>query len=160
MVRLATMLTGSEAAGSDAVHEAFIKMHRKWDRIDNHGAYLRRAVVNECNSMHRRRKVEKKHQPQPKPPSLPAEIDETWNAVQALPSRQRTVVVLRFYEDLTVNQIAEVMNVADGTVKSQLHKALASLRKNLSDQLDPTPGSRNPGATNLTTGNGAKEAQS
>jgi RNA polymerase sigma factor (sigma-70 family) len=67
-------------------------------------------------------------------PDVVAERDRTLRAVMALPVRRRAIVVLRFYEDLSLRQIATVLDVSEGTVKSQLSRALEQLRAQLEDQ--------------------------
>ena len=69
----------------------------------------------------------------PVPDNGPIDRDATWQAIRALPPRQRAVVVLRYYEDLTESEIAEVLGISRGTVKSQAHDALHTLRTRLPD---------------------------
>jgi RNA polymerase sigma factor (sigma-70 family) len=134
MVRLAHLLTGSNAVAQDIVHDAFLKVAPHLDRLDNPSAYLRLAVVNESRQWFRHRTVEDRHARAERPGEvmvLPPELDEMWEALGVLSDRQRTVVVLRFYEDLSIRQIAEVTSWRPGTVKSHLHRALRVLREQL-----------------------------
>lgn len=129
MVRLAHLLTGSVPTAEDLVHEAFVRVYEHLDGIDEPGAYLRRTVVNLASSHHRRRGVEarwKERQPPPTP-ELPPDLDETWQALGSLPEAQRTALVLRFYLDLKVDDVAAVLGIPSGTVKSQIHRGLAAL---------------------------------
>ena len=131
MVRLAHLLTGSVAVAEDVVQDAFIRIHPFMDRLDQPGAYLRRTVVNLCNSHHRRLGVEDRfasRQPPPDP-TWPPEVDEMWRSLDRLPSRQRAALVLRFYLDLRVDDISAWLDVPAGTVKSDLHRGLAALSK-------------------------------
>jgi RNA polymerase sigma factor (sigma-70 family) len=102
----------------------------RWPTIAEPSAYLRRAVVNRANDVHRRSagpvpaltRVESTGEPH---------VDETWNVVRALPTTQRAVVVLRFYGDLSLTEIASVLGRPDSTVRSDLRRALLRLRKAL-----------------------------
>lgn len=129
MVRLAHLLTGSVPVAEDLVQEAFIRLFDRLDGLEQPGAYLRRTVVNLANSHHRRRGVEDRWRQRQGPPvaTLPPELDETWQALAALPDAQRTALVLRFYLDLKVDDIAAVLEIPTGTVKSQIHRGLAAL---------------------------------
>lgn len=136
MVRLAHLITGSNAVAEDLVQEAFVGLRRHWDHVDNPGGYLRISVVNLARAHLRRRGVEQRHSgtidPAEHTVTGDPEIDDTWTALCRLPARQRAVVVLRFYEDLPYDQIAEILGCRLGTVKSSLHRALSRLRKELS----------------------------
>ena len=132
MVRLARLMTGSSALAEEIVQEAFLKMHtaREWPR--NPDGYLRTAVANLARSQLRRRRLEERTPSAHESVSFDPEIDETWAAVCRLPFRQRAVLALRFYEDLSEAEIARVLECRPGTVKSTLHRALAKLRRELS----------------------------
>lgn len=134
MVRLAYVITGSTAVAEEVVQEAFLRARPAWARIDNPGGYMRTAVVNLARGHVRRRHVERRHAAANPPPATTGdpEVDETWAAVRRLPERQQAVLALRFYEDLSVPQIADVLGLRPGTVKSTLHRAVAALRKELS----------------------------
>lgn len=129
MVRLAYAIVYDRSAAEDVVHEAFIKVARSWHRIDKPEPYLRRAVVNESISRLRRRRREDARRLDPPAPVLPPELDETWRALERLPVNQRTALALRYYADLTVDQVALTMDVPPGTVKSLIHRGLASLKE-------------------------------
>jgi len=131
MVRVAVLLLGSRTMAEEAVQDAFVKVAERLEVVEHPRAYLRRTVVNECRQRQRRLAVEERYRPPPAHPALPPEIDETWQAVMRLAPRRRTAVVLRFYEDLTIDQIAEIMDARPGTVSSLLNRALASLRQEL-----------------------------
>ena len=162
LLRLAHLLTGSAQDADDLVQTALVRTCGAWPRIRNQGdpdAYVRRVLVNARNSWWSRR---------PKDSPLDAyrdpgvwrgdaldERDAMWRALAGLPRRQRAVLVLRYYEDLTEAEIAEVLGCSTGTVKSQAHKALAKLRDHpgLADAA-PTPPSKSHAAepVNLAAG--------
>ena len=128
MVRLAYLLTGSEAIAEELVQDAFVAVHRSWDRAEHPPAYLRAAVVNGCRSWGRRRSLEQLRQPRPAEPAG-LEADELWDVLQTLPARQRSAVVLRFYEDLPDEAIAEILGCKVTTVRTSIFRALEKLRQ-------------------------------
>jgi RNA polymerase sigma factor (sigma-70 family) len=107
LVRLAFLLTGERDAAEDLVHSVFAEAHDRWHKIDRPVPYLRRALVSRAIDHQRRRARALPAEPE-RLVTAP-ELDETWHAVQRLTSRQRTIVVLRFYLDLSTEQIAEVL---------------------------------------------------
>lgn len=131
MVRLAFLMVGSTTVAEDLVQDAFARMHRPWDTIEHPKAYLRTSVVNACRSHLRRLALERayKRNPSVVAESVPAEADELFDTLAALPARQRAALVLRFYEDLSEADIAVALGCRPGTVKSLLHRGLAELRK-------------------------------
>lgn len=129
MVRLALLLTGSNAVAEELVQDAFVRLHHRWATLDEPRAYLRTAVVNGCRSHHRRRFLERSRGPAPPPASVTAEVDELWDAIAALPYRQRAVIVMKFYADMAEADIAAALGCRAGTVKSLTSRALAHLRK-------------------------------
>jgi len=136
MVRLAHLLTGSQATAEDVVQDAFVRLGPVLDTVDNAGAYLRRTVVNLCTSHHRRHGVEQRWLARQPPPDrqldLPPELDETWRLLARLSDRQRHALVLRFYLDLRVEDIADLLGAPVGTIKSALHRGLAALSTEVS----------------------------
>jgi RNA polymerase sigma-70 factor (sigma-E family) len=134
MVRLAHLIVGSNALAEEVVQEAFVRLRDRWDGLDNPGGYLRSMVVNAAREQLRRRGVEQRYATTLARDHLVTgdrEIDETWTAVCRLPERQRAVLALRFYEDLPEAEIAEILGCRVGTVKSNLHRALQRLRREL-----------------------------
>src|SRR5262245_56275826 len=132
MVRLAYLLTGSEETARDLVHDCYLRLHAKWGRLDVPAAYLRKAVVNACNSHHRALRRQRDHDARTQPPtSVDLDADEMADAIAALPYRQRAAIVLRFWHDCTAAEIADALGCRPGTVGSLIHRALAELRKAL-----------------------------
>lgn len=130
LVRLAHLLTGLPGVAEELAQEALLAVHQRWSDLDNPGGYARRALVNMTRSHHRRRMREDRHQRAERPGvALPPEVDSMWAAICDLPSRQRDVIVLRFYEDLSLSDIADILDRPLGTVKSSLHRALARLKE-------------------------------
>ena len=136
VLRWAHLLTGDRGRAEDLVQHAFAATYRHWRRIEPAGAeaYVRRAVLNAHLSWWRR--GWRAEQPVAEPPEragpdLTGGVDERdamWSALAELPPRQRAVLVLRYYEDLPEAEIARVLDIAPGTVKSQAAKGIARLR--------------------------------
>ena len=133
LVRLAHLITGSNGVAEELVHDAFIAAWRRWDKISDPPGYLYRSVVNRSRSLLRRRAIESRLRDGHLSVVLPPEIDGVWGALSRIPPRRRTALVLRYYEDLSVAQIAKLMNARPGTVRSLIHRAHESLRKELGD---------------------------
>ncbi|CAM5442146.1 MULTISPECIES: SigE family RNA polymerase sigma factor [Streptomyces] len=141
LLRTARSLTANPSDAEDLLQTALTKTFVAWERIEDHRAldgYVRRALLNTRTSQWRKRKVdefacEEIPEPDPVPAPDPAEAqvlrDAMWRAVLRLPARQRAMVVLRYYEDLSEAQTAEVLGVSVGTVKSAVSRALAKLRE-------------------------------
>jgi RNA polymerase sigma-70 factor (sigma-E family) len=127
MVRYADLLVGSIEMAEEITQEAFLMVRRSWHRVEHPKAYLRTTVTNLCRSHHRRHAMEVQRRPAP-PDHAVLGADEMYDAIATLPFRQRAVVVLRFYEDLPVGEIADLLGCPNGTVASSLHRALARLR--------------------------------
>jgi RNA polymerase sigma-70 factor (sigma-E family) len=142
LLRTARSLTANPNDAEDLLQTALAKTYVAWERIEDHRAldgYVRRALVNTRTSQWRKRKVDEymcDELPEPEPltgRNDPAEQqalhDAMWQAVVKLPARQRAMVVLRYYEDLSEAQTAEVLGVSVGTVKSAVSRALGKLRE-------------------------------
>ena len=145
--RTAHLLTGDVHSAQDLVQNTLAKLYLAWDRIrtsDSIDAYARRVLVNEHRSAWRRPMSRREHVTDvvPDRPAGGPEYDDSreavWRFVCSLPPKQRTVVVLRFYEQLTEAEIAELMGISVGTVKSQSSRAIASLRAQLPDHPEIT----------------------
>ncbi|KAA1418350.1 SigE family RNA polymerase sigma factor [Mumia zhuanghuii] len=145
LYRTAYLLLADHGHAEDLVQTALAKVYLHWGRIrdaDATHAYARTVVVNTANSWFRRRgwNAETVVDAVPEHPLEPVDTDTslTLEALRRLPDRQRAVVVLRFYEDLSVEQTADALNISTGTVKSQTSHALAKLRALLGDSITPT----------------------
>lgn len=141
--RTAYLMVGDAGLAQDVVQEALIRAWTAWPRLRNPGAvegYTRRAITTIAIDWSRKRSSSERpsddlpDHPQDAPQAGVADREWLWQAVQALPTRQRAAIVLRFYSDLTEAQTADAMDCAVGTVKSQVHAALRNLR----EQLGPT----------------------
>jgi RNA polymerase sigma-70 factor (sigma-E family) len=134
--RTAYLLTGDHHRAEELVQSALVRTAPHWHRVIRGGnpeGYVRRAMINEQASFWRRRR--------PTTAAIPERsngVDEPAQAVErlamaaalaALPARQRAVVVLRFYHDYSIDEVAEVLGCSPGTVKSQAHHALKRLRE-------------------------------
>jgi RNA polymerase sigma-70 factor (sigma-E family) len=137
LLRAAMVLTTDRAEAEDLLQSALAKTYLAWDRINDRAAvdgYVRRAMVNTQISWWRRRKLEV--YPTDVLPDQPVD-DHTWRselhdvlgrALDRLPKRQRLAVMLRYYEDMSEAEIADVLGVSVGTVKSTVSRAMAKLR--------------------------------
>jgi RNA polymerase sigma-70 factor (sigma-E family) len=145
---LGLLLTGSRGEAEELAQEALVRTWWRWRlvrRPEDPGRYARRVLVNRRRSLLRRAAVEARSraQAQARPEELVVPADDEralvlWQAVQTLPARQRAVLVLRFREDLTEAEVARLLGLPLGTVKSLGHRALARLRERLgSPSLDP-----------------------
>jgi RNA polymerase sigma-70 factor (sigma-E family) len=131
MVRVAYLLVGSEPVAEEIVQDAFAKVYVRWGQIDNHGGFLRQCVVNGAKSSLRRRSLERRKVQLIVDEGTPPAGRELLDALAELPLGWRSVVVLRFYEGMTQEEIAEALGMRLGTVKSSLHRGLARLREAL-----------------------------
>lgn len=131
MVRLATLLLGNEAEAEEAVQDALAIVHERWATLTRPGGYLRQCVVNRCADILRHRDVARRLRRRAVMPSEPAhlETDHLLDALATLAPKRRAAVVLRYYEGCSEAEIAAVLRVRPGTVKSMLHRALAQLRE-------------------------------
>lgn len=131
LLRLAYLMSGSHEVSEDAVQTAFVSAHDRWDQIENPLPYLKRAVVNLVKDGQRRRFRLLAKAPEQPSVVLPPEIDETWAQLARLPWVQRAVVVLHYYEDLPLTEVAAVLDRPASTVRSDHRRALDKLRKAL-----------------------------
>lgn len=130
LIRLGFLLTGSQHEAEDLVQTAFAAAQPRWSEIDQPVAYLRQVIVNRAKDAQRRA-----FRAPPSPPEAIThidEIDETFAAILELSEMQRAVVVLHFYEDLSLVDIATILDRSASTVRSDLNRALTHLRKAVS----------------------------
>ena len=135
MVQLAVAMVDDRGRASEIVQDAFERLYLRWDRVGDRVAYVRTAVVNGCRSELRRRAVMRRHPPAPPATAaMPERNDELIRAVRRLGARQRIALTLRFYGDLTMDDIAAAMGVRPGTARSLVSRGLADLRKALAEE--------------------------
>ena len=148
LLRTAYLLTGDVHAAEDLVQTALAKLYLAWDRVaeaPSIDAYARKVLVNEHTSAWRRLWRHREVVSDTSAHDVPVRGEEydgvsaaLWGAVRRLPERQRAVVVLRYYEQLSERETAEALGVSLGTVKSQTSRALGALRAHLGDRDDLT----------------------
>ncbi len=148
LVRLAVLLLGDVGRAEEVVQDSFVAIYRSWDRLTvaDAPAYLRTTVVNRSRSVLRHLSVVAKH-----PPEIP--VDEPGadhdvvrgaqrrvviDAMARLPRRQREVMALRYYLDLSEREIAETLGISPGAVKSHASRGADALRRALSPLLEET----------------------
>jgi RNA polymerase sigma-70 factor (sigma-E family) len=143
LFRTAFLLTGDQRAAEDLLQDALLRVWSRWSRVraaEHPLAYARRILVTTSVSRWRatRRRISGERlvaePPDTASTSQPSRDDELWQAVLSLPPRQRAVMVLGYYEDLTDADTADVLGCTVGTVKSQRAKALRSLRVQLAEE--------------------------
>jgi RNA polymerase sigma-70 factor (sigma-E family) len=147
LVRLATLVVGDVGVAEQLAQDAFVRLHLRWGglrNLDKAPAYLRSAVLNGARSHLRRRKVSDRYDDRRtvEPPMVTpeaaalgrAEQERVLAALRRLPERQREAVVLRYYLDLPEAEIAAAMGVSGGSVKTHLHRGLASLAAHLGEE--------------------------
>ena len=132
--QLAMFLVGEAELASDLAQEAFLRAYRSWGRIrrKDPGPYVRRALVNLCKNTYRRKALEHKQwSPPPAAASPTANVDESmrvYGALSELSPMRRAAVLLRYYEDMSDEQIANVLDRPLGTVKSDIRRSLQQLK--------------------------------
>jgi RNA polymerase sigma factor (sigma-70 family) len=143
LVRLAYLMTGSQVTAEDLVQDTFIRVMARLEPDASPGAYLRRSVINACWSYHRRAWREVRPgddrldsvagRAGPGRAGGPARDEggdvDMWDALDHLAPRRRTILVMRYYLDMTEAEVAALLGCRVGTVKSTTHRALADLRK-------------------------------
>lgn len=146
LLRTAYLLAGDRHTAEDLVQTAFAKLYLSWDKVQQQGSidgYVRRILVNEHNSLWRRAWKRREFATEQMPDRMQHdEYDggagrELWDLVQTLPKKARAVVVLRYYEELSEAETADVLGISVGTVKSQASRALATLRDRAPQSMNP-----------------------
>ncbi|CAA9250587.1 MAG: hypothetical protein AVDCRST_MAG41-1878 [uncultured Corynebacteriales bacterium] len=142
LLRTGYLLTGDAAAAEDLVQSALAKTWRHWRRVaamGNPDAYVRRVMLNERRSWWRRTGAREQlvgvppERPGPDEAVAHADRDRVWRAMSRMPPRMRAVLVLRYWDDLSEAEIADVLGCSTGTVKSQASRRL----RRLADLLEP-----------------------
>ena len=144
LVRLAVLLVDDQESAEDVVQDVFARLQQGW-RLDDQNkalAYLQRAVVNGCRSTLRRRRTARLYVvPHEAPPPGPDDVTvlaeehrEVLAALQRLTTRQREVLVLRYWSDLPEHEIAATLGISRGTVKSTASRALDALERILEER--------------------------
>ncbi len=141
LLRTAYVLTGDRHTAEDLVQTAFAKLYLSWDKVQRRESidgYVRRILVNEHNSLWRRPWKRRETTVSELPTDVATEPAagrdrELWDFVQTLPRKQRVVIVLRYYEELSEAETAAALGVSVGTVKSQSSRALATMRARVSE---------------------------
>lgn len=142
LVRLSVLLVGDVETAEEVVQDAFVAMHGRWRSLrepDKAVAYLRQSVVNRSRSALRRRGVRARHLPEPPADAPGADLAaltaerraQVLDSLARLPGRQREVLVLRYYLDLSEAEIAGTLGISRGAVKSHASRGAAALRDQL-----------------------------
>jgi RNA polymerase sigma-70 factor (sigma-E family) len=145
LLRLAVLLTDDTGTAEDVVQDAFLALQRRWHAVDPAAAagYLRTSVVNGVRTLPRRRSVARRHLHLAGPEDVPSadlavllteDQREVVEALRTLPRRQREVLVLRYWSELSEAEIAAALGIARGTVKSTASRGLTALQKQLGDR--------------------------
>lgn len=153
LFRAAYAVSGDRQLAEDALQAGLVSAYASWSRVarcDNPEAYVRRIVINQLFAWHRRART--RHEVilavVPEPPAAESpedrllDADVVWQALRELPPRQRAVVVLRYVEDLSERETAELLGIRPGTVKSQAAGGLAHLRVRLGEPEPAIGGNR------------------
>jgi len=151
LVRLAVLLVRDVGTAEEIVQDCFVSVHAKWNRLhdpDKALAYLRQSVVNRSRSHLRHLSVVRRHADREAPPEPAAGADHAaydlvrratvLDALRRLPRRQREVLALRYYLDLSEAEIADMLGISRGAVKSHASRGAAALRADLGAVLEET----------------------
>jgi RNA polymerase sigma-70 factor (sigma-E family) len=143
-MRLAYFLTGDRELAEDLTQEAFVRVAGRFRHLrdpDDLPAYLRRTIVNLFTSQLRRRRLERawlRGQAVSEPPATDVDVetrDDLWQAMSALPERQRAALVLRYYEDLSEEESAHVLRCSVGALNQLVVRAKATLRQHMQKEM-------------------------
>ncbi len=142
LVSLGAVRTGRVDVARDLAQETMVRAHVRWDELSTYdapAAWCRTVMVNLLIDHHRSRAAEQRAvdrlagTPEPAPPATPA-LDEWTELVAPLPEQQRTIVTLYYADDLTVGQIAQLLDTSRGAIKASLFKARRTLRRRLDEE--------------------------
>ena len=142
LLALGVTMVGDREVARDVVQESLLRAYLAWTEVaalERPGAWVRRVLINLCTDITRRRGLERvalaRSEPEPAtqlPDPVPPEL---WRAVRGLPKLQRGAVALHYVDDLSVAEVAEVLGVSIGTVKTSLSRARSSLAPSLRSML-------------------------
>jgi DNA-directed RNA polymerase specialized sigma24 family protein len=127
-VRLGHLISGSREVGEDLAQDVFVALRDRWESIENPDGYVRRAVVNRAKTAARRRARERTGAV-PELPVLPSEMYDVWSALLRLPVHHRAAIVLRYYEELADDDIAELLDCRPATVRTWLLRGRTKLKE-------------------------------
>ena len=138
LVRFAALVAPEPGMAEDLVQEAFVKLYSAWRRIDDPsrvGGYLRSTVLNLARGRARHLGVIRRNRPDPRPDAASAESramvnddrDRVVDALRQLSARQRACLVLRHYEDRSESEIAEILDISIGSVRTHVHRGMQAL---------------------------------
>jgi RNA polymerase sigma factor (sigma-70 family) len=137
LVQALTIIAGNREIAADAVQEAFVRLVRGWDRISDYedpAGWVRRVALNQIRDHHRsiwrQARLLLKIEQQYRTPRGVSSTDEgLWERLGFLPLKQRTALALYYLDHLTTREVAEVMQVSEGTVKQHLHRARETFKE-------------------------------
>jgi RNA polymerase sigma factor (sigma-70 family) len=127
MIRLATVLVDGHSEAEDIVQDSFHKLWQRWETVTRPGSYLRTSVVNSCHNELRRRRVRRDAWPKLVDRADP-DVEYLVDALAGVSEQRRRALVLRYFGDRTIDEIANTMGIPTGTAKSLIHRGLADLR--------------------------------
>jgi len=138
LVRLAMLMVGDQGTAEDVVQDTFEQLHRRWHALRRESSgleYARSAVLNRCRSVLRRRGTARRYLPRVAQPEREhadtatqlAQRSELFTAFRQLPRRQREVLALRYYLDLSVADAAGTLGISEGAIRSTASRGLAAL---------------------------------
>jgi RNA polymerase sigma-70 factor (ECF subfamily) len=144
LVRSLTVVAGEREVAADAVQESFIRLVHRWDQVgayDDPVGWVRRVALNQIRDHHRSlgrqaKLLVRMQQDSSAPDHGLATDQELWEQLRMLPYKQRAAIALHYVGDLTAREVAEVMNVSEGTVARHLHRALQTLNKTVKEARD------------------------
>lgn len=131
LVRSAWLMCGSRELAEDLAHDAFVRLYRSGAQPEKPLPYLRRTVVNLLADSCRRERIARAVTAETPAIEMGPQEMETWHLVSGLPLRQRQALVLRYGDDLSIEEIAEVMYCSQAAVKSLVHRGLETLREEI-----------------------------
>ncbi len=143
-VRLAYVLSGSRWGAEDLAQDAFADAHRRWAEIgayENPGGWVRRAIANRSVSAYRKRLAEGRAVLRliagirPEIPDLATDTERVWDAVRSLPRRQAQTIALTYLEDMSLQEVADVLEISVPTVGTHLQRARRTLGEMLAEEV-------------------------